>query len=237
MANNIDQNKLVQLLLEQKLLNKRQLKNALTEQQKTGKSLSQILLDAKLVTRGILADLEAQAMGVEQIHLTEQPLDPAILTLISRRIAEQYRAVPVRLSGDELVVAMENPYDVLAIDDIKLHTNKIIKPVLCSSKDIEYALKQYPDDGTAVPLIVTRHSKITQVIANLIFLLLMFTPLLLLIWLIYASTDIAKWISNYEHLFIVLLWWGFYSIILYWGYGIFFEEQTKTSKTTKSNET
>jgi hypothetical protein len=236
MPGNVDQNQLIQLLLDEKLLNKRQLKNALTEQQKTGKPLSQVLIDLRLVTKGVLTELESRTLGVEQIRLLDQNLDPAILTLIPRRMAEQYRAVPVRLSANELTIAMENPHDVLALDDIKLHTGKIIKPLLCSNKDIDFALKYYPDGGEISAIAVKKPLKIVQLIANLIFVLVLFAPLLLLIWLISENTNVAKWISNYEHLFIILLWWGFYSIILYWGYGIFFEEKKEKPKSSESSQ-
>jgi hypothetical protein len=236
MANIVDQNQLIELLLEEKLINKRQLKNALVEQQKSNKTLSQVLIDQKLVTKGVIAELEARIMGVEQIRLLDQQLDPAILNLIPRRMAEQYHAIPIRLSGDELLVAMENPTDVLAIDDIKLHTGKAIKPVLSSNKDIEFALKQYPDSGEIAPVTTRQRPKIIQYITNLIFILVMFIPLGVLLLLISANTEIAKWISDYNNLFIVLLWWGFYSIILYWGYGIFFEEKTEKPKSTEPDK-
>jgi len=236
MPNNVDQNQLEQLLLDEKLLNKRQLKNAIAEQQKTGKSLSQVLIDMRLVTQGVLAELEARVLGVEQIRLLEQVLDPAILTLIPRRMAEQHRVVPVRLSGDELIIAMENPHDIRALDNIKLHTGKVIKPVLCSNKDIDYALKHYPDGEEAPVIAIGKPAKIVQMIANFIFVLAMFAPLLLLIWLIHVYADVAKWISDYNNLFIVLLWWGFYSIILYWGYGIFFEEKKEKPKSVESSK-
>ncbi|MDI6782788.1 MAG: hypothetical protein QME64_01695 [bacterium] len=233
MPNNVDQNQLIQLLIDEKLLNKRQLKNALAEQQKTGKSLSQVLIDMRLVTKGVLAELEARTLGVEQIRLLDQTLDPAILTLIPRRMAEQYRAVPVRLSGDALTIAMENPHDVLALDDIKLHTGKAIKPVLCSNKDIDYALKHYPDGGEIPVIAIGKPAKIVQMIAIFIFVLAMFAPLLLLLWLIYRFNEVVIWISDYNNLFIVLLWWGFYSIILYWGYGIFFEKKKEKPKSVE----
>jgi hypothetical protein len=237
MANIVDQNQLIELLLEEKLLNKRQLKNALAEQQKSNKSLSLVLIDQKLVTKGILAELEARIMGVEQVRLLDQQLDPAILNLIPRRMAEQYRAIPIRLSGVELQVAMENPTDVLAIDDIKLHTGKVIKPVLCSNKDIDFALKHYPESGEIAAVAAPARPKGIQLIANAILVLLMFIPIGLILWMIHVNTDIAKWISDYNNLFIVLFWWGLYSIILYWGYGIFFEETTEIPKSTEPDKT
>ncbi|MFB3894669.1 MAG: hypothetical protein ACE14V_00040 [bacterium] len=236
MANIIDQNQLIELLLEEKLLNKRQLKNALAEQEKSNKTLSQVLIDQKLVTKGILAELEARIMGVEQVRLLDQQLDPAILNLIPRRMAEQYRAVPIRLSGDELQIAMENPTDVLAIDDIKLHTGKTIRPVLCSNKDIDFALKHYPESGEITLAVKRSRPKGILIIAQVVLGLLMIIPFIIIGWLISANANIAKWISDYNNLFIVLLWWGFYSIILYWGYGIFFEEKTEKPKPSEPDE-
>jgi hypothetical protein len=236
MANIVDQNQLIELLLEEKLLNKRQLKNALAEQQKSNLTLSQVLIDQKLVTKGILTELEARIMGVEQVRLLDQQLDPAILNLIPRRMAEQYRAVPIRLSGDELQVAMENPTDVLAIDDIKLHTGKTIKPVLSSNKDIDFALKHYPESGEIAPVAMRAKPKGIQLLAQGILFLLMFIPFIVIGWLISANAGIAKWISDYNNLFIILLWWSFYSIILYWGYGIFFEEKTEKPKSTEPDK-
>ena len=57
MEGTIDQNRLIALLLEEKLINKRQVKEALTEQEKTRKSFPQVLLDLKLVTPGVLSEL------------------------------------------------------------------------------------------------------------------------------------------------------------------------------------
>lgn len=133
---------------------------------------------------------------------------------------------------------MENPYNVLAIDDIKLLTGKNLKPVLCSSKDIDYALKNYPDSsGEATAIAIAGPSKLIQALTTLVFMIVMFIPLLILIlWLIPQYPSIVKWLSDFNNLLIVLLWWGFYCIILYWGYGIFFEEKKESPESPESNQ-
>ncbi len=244
MEGTIDQNRLIALLLEEKLINKRQVKDALSEQEKTRKSFPQVLLDLKLVTPGVLSELQAKAMGIEHIKVGELRLDENVLKLLSKRYAAEHHAIPISLSGNVLTVAMENPQDVLAIDEIKLLTGYNVRAMVCSPKDIEFGLAQYPsEDGTAAvagPPI----SKTRDFFQFSIFILLLILPFGIIALVATKSNEFNSWLlgnsgeANIDltNIITILIIWVFYALVLFYLYGIFFEPRRPAENRKPENE-
>lgn len=231
MEGTIDQNRLIALLLEEKLINKRQVKDALSEQEKTRKPFPQVLLDLKLVTPGVLSELQAKAMGMEHIKFGDLRLDENILKLLSKRYAAEHRAIPIALSGNNLTVAMENPQDVLAIDEIKLLTGYNVRAVICSPKDIELGLSQYPVEEGAAVVTGPPISKTREIIQFGGLLILLVLPFFIIAFIATKNNEFNSWLlgnsgeanTDLTNIITVLIIWFFYAIILYFLYGQFFE--------------
>jgi hypothetical protein len=132
--------RLGELLLREKRVTPVQLQEALNHQRQHGGRLG-----ASLVKLGILADDEITAAisrqcGVPSINLADFDLDPGVVRLIPVESATKYSVVPVGKSGTTLTLAMADPTNVFAMDDIKFMTGLHIEPVVASETAIREAI-------------------------------------------------------------------------------------------------
>ena len=131
------------LLVQAKLLSPEQLDRALSEQAKTQKSLGRILIDGGLVTEGDLVAMLSRQIGLEFIDLSEHPVDPSAAGLVSAALARRYEALPVGWDDDRLVLAMADPSNVFAVDDIRTVTKRELKVVVSTRAAILDAIEKY----------------------------------------------------------------------------------------------
>jgi len=136
------------LLFENGSITREQLKKALEVHESARSNGQKRLLGQTLIELGFTSEekvtkaIAAQA-GVEYIVLESSSIDRAAASLIDPDSARRYRALPIGFDGDRLVVAMFDPNDILAIDDIRLITGYEIKPVCVSGSEIKAAIDQY----------------------------------------------------------------------------------------------
>ncbi len=228
MEGTIDENRLIALLLQEKLLNKRQVKEAMAERDKSHKPMDQVLLDMKLVTPTVLTELRAEIMGLEHIRLNELRLDSGALKLLPKKYAVEHRAIPISLSGNTLTVAMERPQDVQAIDEIKMLTGFDVRAVVCSPKDIELGLSQYPMDEQFVEVVpAPPPSKAKQGVQFAIFMMLLMLPLIMVPIIGKYYPKFTGLLLSGNNMIVGFIIWGFYSVILYYLYTWFIERPTK----------
>jgi type IV pilus assembly protein PilB len=131
------------LLLENGVISKAQLEEALRVQRETGERLGRVLVSLGYVTeRDILEVLEYQ-LGIVQVDLANLSIDPLLMESIPERFIRRHKVVPIRREGHRLRVAMADPLNVVAIDDLRLITGCEIEPVLASEKDIENVIQKH----------------------------------------------------------------------------------------------
>jgi len=129
------------LLQEAGLLNFAQLQQALRVQRQTGERLGRVLVNLGFVSeRDVLNILEMQ-LGIPQITLMDK-LNPALVGTFPEPLLRRHRAVPVKREGRRLLVAMNDPLDQVAIDDLHLATGLEIDPVLAAEQEIETVLEK-----------------------------------------------------------------------------------------------
>ncbi len=127
-----------EILLEKGLLNIEQLKKVWGIQRETGKKIEDILLELQLVTQNDLVNASASMMEMEFVDLTNFDFsDYSVPTLIGESMATRYCMIPIEKNGDTLIVAMKDPTDIFATDDVRLTTGLDIKPVFADAKCIE----------------------------------------------------------------------------------------------------
>jgi type IV pilus assembly protein PilB len=137
-----DRPQLASLLLEDGLITENQLHAALAEQQATGQSLGRVLVDSGAISEVDLVRALARQIGLEFVDLDEYSVDGAASSLIPDTVARRHQAMPIGWEDGRLVVAMANPSDVFAIDDIKALTGAELKPVVVTSGQLAKALEQ-----------------------------------------------------------------------------------------------
>src|SRR5437867_6863738 len=130
-------------LVTQGLLTQQALEIALEEQHRSGKSLGRVLLDKNLVTEATLIQALAAQIGMEFVDLADYSVDNSAVTLISDALARRYQALPIGWDNGQLVVAMADPGNVFAIDDIRTISRAEVKTVMATRQSILDAIDKY----------------------------------------------------------------------------------------------
>jgi type IV pilus assembly protein PilB len=136
-------NQLGTLLLERGLVTEEQLETALEEQRQSRKSLGRVLIDGGIVSEGDLVSTLAARIGLEFVDLLDFSIDASAVGLISDSLARRFQAVPVAWEENRLVVAMADPSNVVAIDDIRTITGAEVKTVVATRGAILEVIEKY----------------------------------------------------------------------------------------------
>ncbi len=127
------------MLLEEGLLDEETLERAIARQAERGLPLRDLLVDEGLVDEGDLVRALATRRGIEFVDLDETALDPAAAALVPEYLRRRYRLLPIGFEDGRLVVAMADPGNVLAIDDVRAVSGQDVKVVAATAEDIEAA--------------------------------------------------------------------------------------------------
>ncbi len=130
------------LLLEEGLISQEDLDRAIELQQETGRPLGRILVDEGLVQEADLVRTLARRIGLEYVNLGEVNIDPSAGALVSEALARRYAALPISFEDGKLVVAMADPANVLAIDDIRAITGLEVVAKVATRSDVEDAISR-----------------------------------------------------------------------------------------------
>lgn len=138
--------KLGDLLVSAGAITEEELMEALSKQKELGLKLGQTLVQLDYISQDILNATLQQQLGIEFISLAGVKLDDQILALVPENLIEKYRAIPIEfdeMNPNVLRVAMSDPMDIIAIDDLSIATNYQIEPLLCSEEDIDITIGKY----------------------------------------------------------------------------------------------
>lgn len=117
-------------------LTREQLRAALDLEQNDPKPLGEILLSRNLVSGEDLARAVAEATGFEHVSLSEGSVEPGAANLVDEKVLRKYGALPLRVEGGRLLLAMSDPTNVLALDDLKTLAGYPIRPVVATGENI-----------------------------------------------------------------------------------------------------
>jgi len=132
-----------QILIELEMITPEQLETALEEHRRTPKSLGRVLIDMGMIKEGDLVRALAEQVGLEFVDLSEHQIDPTATTLLPEALARRYRAIPIGERDGKLLVAMSDPANVYALDDIRTITNRDVQPLVATAADVERAIQKY----------------------------------------------------------------------------------------------
>ena len=139
--------KLGDLLLKQKLITQEQLEAALKLQREEGGKIGEALVRVGAVSESDITETLSQQFGVPSIDLAHFEIDPAIIKVVPGEVARKYGVLPVNKTGATLTIAMGDPTNVFAMDDIKFMTGYNVEPVVAS----EIALRKAIDKHYGTP--------------------------------------------------------------------------------------
>ena len=135
--------RLGELLVREKMISLQQLQRAQEEAKRTGKRLGHALTQLGFVNDTDLTQFLARQYSLPSINLNEFDIDPDVLKLIPKDIARKHMVIPVNRAGATLIVAMSDPSNIYAIDELKFLTQYNIEPVVASEQSIEDAIQRY----------------------------------------------------------------------------------------------
>ena len=146
------------LLVRDGLISTEQLEYALAEKEQTGRRLGEIVVSLGWVPPGELARLLAEQHGLEYLDLASTPVDPAALSVLPEKYARRYEALPIRFLTEDLVlVAVADPTNVVASDDLRLAIGLNMRLAVASAPDLAQMIDRahrpglFVDDEPLVP--------------------------------------------------------------------------------------
>lgn len=131
------------LLVESGLISEEQLKNALREQKELNMRLGDVLITRNYITEQQLIEVLEFQLGIPHIQLYRQKIETKIINIIPQRLAEQHQVLPIRTEGNKLILAMADPLDYFAIDELRMTTGFRIEPTIASKDELQRAIKRY----------------------------------------------------------------------------------------------
>lgn len=133
--------RLGRVLLQAGLINQEQLDAALSEP--SGRSLCAVLVEQGVADENTIARAIAEAMGLAFVDLGAIDIDPAATTVLSVDLARRHSCLPIKFQDDELVVAMSDPANIFAIDDLRIVTGYDVRPVVAAESDLLQAIDRF----------------------------------------------------------------------------------------------
>ncbi len=140
-------NRLGELLVREKLISLQQLRQAQEEQKKSGQNLGYALARLGYVNDDEITNFLSNQYRLPAVNLDEYEIDAEVLKIVSREVCEKHGIVPVSRSGSSLIVAMSDPTNLHAIDDIKFLSGYNVEPVVSSEAAIQSAIERYYNAG------------------------------------------------------------------------------------------
>src|SRR6266516_3302486 len=135
--------KLGELLLKENMVTPQQLQEALSHQKMNGGKLGKAFVSLGYVRDEEITSLLSRQYGVPSINLDHFEVDPTIIKIIPAETARKYQILPLSRSGATLTIAMADPTNVFAMDDIKFMTGYNVEPVVASESALEEAIEKY----------------------------------------------------------------------------------------------
>ena len=144
--------RLGELLTKASLISQDQLKDALKLQKETGGKLGETLIKLGFVSEEDITECLSQQFGVPSINLAHFEIDSSVIKLIPADVARKYNILPVNKTGATITIAMADPTNVFAMDDIKFMTGYNVEPVVASELGIKASIDNYYGSTSSLEL-------------------------------------------------------------------------------------
>jgi len=136
--------RLGQLMIRAGIVTEQQVNDALEVHKATGHPLGRVLVELGYATQGAVLSVLAAQMSIEYVDFSTTHPEPSAVAVVPRELAERYALMPVAIDdGDGLLVAMADPQNVLALDDLRIITGHEIRPAISTRDDILAAIAEY----------------------------------------------------------------------------------------------
>jgi len=131
------------ILVEAGIINESQLLEALQIQKKNGLQLGKVLLQMKYITDKDLVFSLSKQLNIPQVDLSNMKLSNEALDKVKENFARKYKLIPTQIDGNRLTLAITNPFDLFAIDEIAVKTGMEVESTLATESEVENAIEEY----------------------------------------------------------------------------------------------
>jgi len=138
------------MLVKASLISKEQLEKALRQQESGGGRIGTNLVKLGFISEDDITSFLSRQYGVPSINLSHFEIDPAVIKLVPSEIAQKHQVIPINRTGNVLTVAMADPSNIFAIDDIKFMTGFKVEPVVAAETSIKNSINKYYDSAGMV---------------------------------------------------------------------------------------
>ncbi|KGX93475.1 type II secretion system protein E [Pontibacillus halophilus JSM 076056 = DSM 19796] len=138
----VKRKRLGDLLKEADLITESEIETAL-QSKKEGQKLGDVLLEKGYITEQQLIEVLEVQLDIPRISLYRYPIDPTIINIVDKEFAQRNMVIPINKEGDVLTVAMNDPMDYFAIDDLKISTGFQVTPVIATKDEIIQAINKH----------------------------------------------------------------------------------------------
>ncbi|HLB25516.1 MAG TPA: type II secretion system protein GspE, partial [Nitrospirota bacterium] len=142
--------RLGQMLVGANLILEEQLKRALATQQKDGGRLGSNLVKLGFIDEDKLISFLSKQYGIPAVNLQELEIDTSVCKLIPGDVVQKYQIMPINRTGATITIAMVDPSNVFALDDVKFMTGYNVEPVVASEAAIKASINKYYDTAEAL---------------------------------------------------------------------------------------
>lgn len=136
-----------EFLVRESLITQAQLRSALEEQKKSSHSIGRVLVDEGFISEETRIKVLQREFGFDLLDMTKIDLDPLLANLVSLGFAQKHHIIPIRKDGRTLIVAMEDPSDMMVQDLVKAQVGLAIKPFMATAKEIRRGIVQLYRQG------------------------------------------------------------------------------------------
>jgi len=138
--------RLIEILINNKILSEDDINLALRVQKEQGGRLSDILIKLNLIDEKNLMSALSQGLGLPLINLSRFTIDREVLKLIPKNTAKHYQVIPISKIGNTLTLAMADPLNIFAMDDVKSLTGYEINPIIAQQVEILKIIEEYYEE-------------------------------------------------------------------------------------------
>ena len=152
MATRATKKRLPDMLLEQNLVTQEQLQHCINQHRQTGQSLPSLLVQNEYLSEEDLVITLSEQLGIPHIRVAHYSIPKEVLSEVPETLARQYQMLPVSVTGDVLTLAMADPLNIMALDDLRMLTSYEIEPVVAVASELAAAIDKHYGGGKAEDL-------------------------------------------------------------------------------------
>ncbi|MBS1795877.1 MAG: Flp pilus assembly complex ATPase component TadA, partial [Acidobacteria bacterium] len=159
--------KLGEILVRENLITSQQLREALEYQRTNGGRLGSNLIKLGIISDDVITAVLSRQYGVPSINLELFQIEDETIKLISHEVALKYTVLPISKVGATLTLAMADPTNVFAMDDIKFMTGLNVEPVIASEASLQIAITKYYSSSKAIEVVMAGQDDFGKIAAKL----------------------------------------------------------------------